>query len=360
MSLAVSAPSASGTPVLSGQASGAAATAANQAPTRSRAFLVPRLPAVAPTVALGFSVAITRARPVIVPTYVDGTGATVPVTIAEQWKTRTLQRTTSGLTFTRTFLIHGSRDPATVVNVGPQVGDFDDVLTAFFVTDRKDTIYGGGGGEGDIVQAVVTYTLPGPSFTQTQQATLSYDFGAESEHVDSALVQEHYNSDALRIGNLINVTDDAVQGVEINAPILEFAEEHYFSQTVFSPSFRRTIRDCLQKTNQAPFREWAAGEVLFTGASARKQGVQWYVTFQFRVRRNIAAISYDLYDLKGNVTNFQVDKRGWEYLWVDSIHLPITATGTGLISVVPHGVHVAQVYDEIDFAVLGIGTDPIA
>ncbi len=364
MSLAVSAPSVSGTPFITAQGSGTAALRTPTPPARSGYFAPWPLPAVVPTVDIGIAFSITRARPVVVPTYVASDGTRKPITITEQWKTRTLQRNTSGLTFTRTFLITGSRDPAEVVNLGPQVGDFDDVLTAFFVTDRKDTIYSAGGasgagGDADIIQAVVTYTLPGPQFSQTQQATLAYDFGAETEHVDNALEQEHYNSDAIRINDLINVTDDAVQGLDINAPILEFTEERYFTATKFSPSFKRTLLDCQQKTNSAPFREWAAGEVLLVGVRAQKQGVQWYVTFQFRVRRNVANIPFTLYSASnpGQTEDFSVDKKGWQYLWVDSIHQQIP--GQNYVSVVPHGVHVATVYDEVDFAVLGIGTDQI-
>ena len=357
MAYVVSALDASGTPVLVGQRTRSEPT---WRPRSSSAYLAPvGPPPVTAAGAIGLQVAITLARGSAWPTYTTPDGQVVGVTIAEKQQSRQLKATQDGMQLTRLFLIHGSCDPSAVKDVGPQVGDQDDVLADFYVEDRTAVWFANGGGEADIVLVTCTYSQPHSpqNGSAGSEGTFGYDFGGESEHIDRARAQVHYGGDAERISDLINVTDEEVQGLEINSPILAVTEEHVFTEAEFTPAFRRTLRDHLQKTNAAEFREFAIGEVLFEGASARKQAKRWYVTFQFRVRRNESAIAFTVYTTAGVASPQTVVKLGWQYLWVESIRLPYSSNGK--IKVVPRAVHVATVYDSVDFAVLGIGTDPL-
>jgi hypothetical protein len=357
MSYAVSALDASGTPVLVAQKS--AAGRRRQRIASQYAAPVGPVPVTA-TATLGLQLAVTLSRGSIWPTYQTSDGQLLPVTFAEKAASRQLKATTDGQQLTRVFLVHGTDDPAAAKDIGPKVGDLDDVLPTFICEDRTAVWFASGGEVANIVQITCTYSNAGapPSGGSGQEPTFSYDFGAESEHVDRALAQVHYGGTPERVGDLINVTDEEVQGTEINAPILDLVEEHIFSEAEFSPSMRRALRDHMQKTNSAAWREFAIGEALFVGASARKQSKRWYVTFQFRIRRNEESLAFTVYSKRGIAQPQSVVKLGWQYLWVESIRLPGAADPTK-IRIVPHAVHVATVYDSVDFSLLGIGSDPL-
>jgi hypothetical protein len=357
MAYVVSALDAGGTPVLVAQRTRSEPSWRPILRNRSIALIGP--PPITETAELGLQFAITLARAAVWPTYTTDDGQVVGVYYAEKHQTRQLKATQDGMQLTRVFLIHGVYDPALCKDIGPQVGDQDDVLEDFYVEERTAAPYAAGKGAADIVLLTCTYSQPHSpqSGGAGSEGTFAYEFGSESEHIDQALAQVHYGGDAERISDLINVTDDEVQGLEINAPILDVTEEHIFTEAEFTPAIRRTLRDHLQKTNAAEFREFAIGEVLFVGASARKQAKRWYVTFQFRVRRNADAIAFTVYSTAGVASSQTVVKRGWQYLWVESIRLPYSTNAK--IKVVPRAVHVATVYDSVDFDVLGIGTDPL-
>jgi hypothetical protein len=99
--------------------------------------------------------------------------------------------------------------------------------------------------------------------------------------------------------------------------------------------------------NNAAFKGFAAGEVLFLGASGSKRGEEdWEITFRFAASPNRA--------------NFQVgpitvaSKKGWKYLWVRYADAE-DATAKVLVkrSV---AAYVEKVYPEGNFAGLGIGS----
>ena len=356
MSYAISAADAGGTPVVTAQRSG---LARRRASLRSRYLSPFGPPPVTASATATLQLVIGRAHAAVVPTYVDADGNTQAAEIAEKARSRSLKTTSDGTSLTRRFLVHGTSDPMQVRDMGPQIGDVDAEFPTFLVSDRQAETYATGGGHSDAVLITVTYQQPGQPQRSGSGSELgfSYEYGSESEHIDRALAQVHYGNDGQRVSDLINVTDDEVQGLDINSPVLDFSEEHVFTEREFSPSFRRSFRDHLQKTNAAPFREWDTGEVLFVGASARKSSKFWYVTFQFRVRRNRDSIPITVYSKRGVASTQDVLKRGWQYLWIETIRLPASAGAA--IAVRPHAVHVATVYDEVDFAVFGIGTDPL-
>jgi hypothetical protein len=363
MSYVISVADAGGTPVLTMIRSRSEPSRRPQA--RSAYFAPVGPPPITASGAIGLQYAITLSRGSTWPTYTTTDGQQVGVTLAEVHQGRQLKSGQDGFQFIRKFYVHGTYDPAAARDIGPQVGDRDDVLTNFYVEERMAAPYAAGGGEADIVLITCTYSkLGAPSSGGGEsEPTFSYDFGSESEHIDRALAQVHYGDKPRQTADLINVTNDEVQGLEINSPILDVCEEHVFTEAQFSPSMRRALRDHLQKTNEKTFREFAIGEVLFVGASARKQAKRWYVTFQFRVRRNVSDLSFTLWKPFGAAglvftvipSVVSVEKRGWQYLWIESVRM---AQGDS-VRVFPRAVHVATVYDEIDFGVLGIGTDPL-
>ncbi len=132
MSYVINAFDESGTPVLFAQRSGSPEPAAL---ARSRIFFVPgpiiQYASATLTIALA-AVAIADKWP----TFVNGAGSTVPVTLAEKHRSRSLKSTPDGLQYTRTFLIEGTYNPLSCRDIGPQVGDADDEDPNFIVARR--------------------------------------------------------------------------------------------------------------------------------------------------------------------------------------------------------------------------------
>ena len=295
-----------------------------------------------------------------VPTYIDPTtGERTPVTVNEKHRARKMSQSEKGRTYQTQYLIQGTLDPTACDDLGPQIGDSLEGAPGLLCTDRQLTTYGAGGGDGDVVLLDVDYAEPESDSQSTDSdGTFAYEFGAESEHIDTARAQQTYGK-ALREGeaNLINFDGEEVGGVDILSPIIDVTEEHIYTEAEFSPGVRQFVRDHIGKVNAQPFREWAAGEVLFASASASKQARVWRVTFKFRVRRNIVDQEFDLVNDAGGITTEKVSKQGWQYLWV-KIERKSLANKTDLRTA-PVSVHVATVYEAVTFSTLGIGTAPL-
>ncbi|TVQ34117.1 MAG: hypothetical protein EA376_00695 [Phycisphaeraceae bacterium] len=150
-------------------------------------------------------------------------------------------------------------------------------------------------------------------------------------------------------GGAINVTEDGVEGADIVAPAGTFSETHYIADATVNAAYQKALTTLTGKVNNAEFRGYAAGEVLFLGASGQMRGAPgsgspWEITFRFAVSENRTSFSV------GGVSD--IDKEGWELLWVrygdaESEGVPVKK---------PISVHVEQVYEKADFAGLGIGT----
>ena len=81
------------------------------------------------------------------------------------------------------------------------------------------------------------------------------------------------------------------------------------------------------------------------GASGSQKGNDdWEITFKFAASPNVTGIT------KGDIDG--IDKKGWEYLWVQFAD---SESSNKLIKV-PSAVFVERVYDSSDFSLLGIGT----
>lgn len=295
--------------------------------------------------------------------YTDENGADVPIYLAEYYKGRDIQQANRKLKYARVFLIHGTFETTDCLDIGPQIGDLDDVIPTMIVANRKLAWYAQGGGASDIVRLDVDYeTADGPQDQggSEDEGTFSYEFTSESDHVDLAIAQTHTGAQpAAGESLLINLDKLAgtVDGLDIESPVEELTERHPFTEAEFDPSFRQLLRDSVAKVNSVAWREFAIGEVLFSGASAAKTGKNWYVTFRFRIRRGFTQKAFTVYT-NGVAGAVKVDKKGWDYLWVNVIRDKVDGDATKL-QTSPASIHVAQVYETMDFSTLGIGTKPM-
>jgi hypothetical protein len=179
-------------------------------------------------------------------------------------------------------------------------------------------------------RAIDLYTYSGTSQGKSQTITQSYGTTI-------------YGSGAANYGSAINVDQNGVKGVEIGIPGLEFSIEKTMAKNVLSFAYVLTLVNLTYKTNNAAFRDFAQGELLFTGAEFRQSSNgETTVNFKFSASPNRTGLSF------GTITG--VAKKGHEYLWID---YEAWESG-GYVIRRPRGVYVERVYEEGNFALLGI------
>lgn len=154
----------------------------------------------------------------------------------------------------------------------------------------------------------------------------------------------------------IGVTKDGIEGVDLIIPGFNWTETHYLSKAVATWTYLRTVSEMRGTVNSAPFRGFAAGEVLLADFSWAIRGsgdVQ--VSFAFVRIPNKANFAID--------TITGIDKNGHEYLWTfwqDKVETGMVQGEPNPVEVgvvrEPRGVYVEKVYELADFSLLSIGT----
>jgi hypothetical protein len=144
----------------------------------------------------------------------------------------------------------------------------------------------------------------------------------------------------------IGVTRDRVEGCDIFTPKFEFSlTVKTFPMTL---SFMRTLRSAVAKTNDAPWKGFETGEVLYLGVNGQAEPDDlWKLTHKFAVGENLVDVPVS--------PQITVDKGAWQYLWCtyqDAINADRRVQ-------VPVAAYVERVYDATDFNLLRLNP-PIA
>jgi hypothetical protein len=118
-----------------------------------------------------------------------------------------------------------------------------------------------------------------------------------------------------------------------------------FFDAVVDQAYKLTLFNLTGRTNNAVFKGFAAGEVLFLGASGSKRGSNlWEITFRFAASPNVTGLTV------GSITG--IAKSGWDYLWVRYAD----AEDQNVLVKQPIAVYVERMYESGNFAGLLIGT----
>jgi len=184
---------------------------------------------------------------------------------------------------------------------------------------------------------------------QTGDSSFSFDTGGGTQHITQSLATVGaYSVDGPPpdFRGAVGVTRDSVDGVDITVPVYNFTETHYIATGLVTTAYKAALFYLTGQVNNATFRGFAPGEVLFLGASGSKRGPDdWEITYRFAASPNVAGLAV------GDMTG--IAKRGWEYLWVRYEDVEDT-TAMALVKR-PVAVYVEQVYPYGNFAGLGIG-----
>jgi hypothetical protein len=147
----------------------------------------------------------------------------------------------------------------------------------------------------------------------------------------------------------IGVTKDGIEGVEIQVPVLKFTETHQLPASLVNWSYRKDLAALTGHVNDAPWRTFDAGEVMFGGCAGGSQGQDIVeVTFTFYASRNVDDLTV------GSITG--ISKDGWDYLWVE--YEDNHDAAAGLVKN-PIAVHIERVYFTGDFSTLRIPNAPV-
>jgi len=195
---------------------------------------------------------------------------------------------------------------------------------------------------GGVWDASVRYGKKEPK--EPGDSSFSFDTGGGTQHITQSLsTVARYPGGAPDFKGAIGVTHDAVEGADIVVPVYSFAETHYIPTADVTGAYKGALFSLTGRVNNAAFKGFAAGEVLFLGASGSQRGEDdWEISFRFAASPNVTGLAI------GGIGG--IDKKGWEYLWVRYADVE----DANILVKRPFAVYVEKVYESGDFSGLGI------
>jgi hypothetical protein len=184
------------------------------------------------------------------------------------------------------------------------------------------------------------------------ETVYTFETGGSTQHITQSLqtIARHAasGSTAPDFQGAIGVNGDSIDGVDVTVPVFNFTESRRCAGSVVTGAYKLALFNATGKVNNASFRGFAAGEVLFLGASGTKTGIDdWEIAYKFAASPNVASLA-----IGGGIT--VTAKKGWEYLWVRFADTEDTSANAMVKR--PVAAYVEQVYPTADFSTLGIGT----
>lgn len=199
--------------------------------------------------------------------------------------------------------------------------------------------------------AVAEYKNEKKSFPN--QKSLTFDTSGNTVHKTFSIQRVYARSTLYNAipeeGNsaAIGFNGEDIEGVDIETGGFNFSETHPIPDSAMTQAFRKNLSMLSKTINNAPFRGYEAGEVMFKGVRGSKNGDEkWSIVFEFEVIHN--------------QTNFPVGdievpfKKGWDY--IHARYSKKLADGNAAIVPKLLAVYIDQVYEYTDFSLLGIDT----
>lgn len=147
---------------------------------------------------------------------------------------------------------------------------------------------------------------------ETGESSFQFETGGGSQHITQSLGTSRYAPDGETAPNFkgaIGATANSVEGVDITVPQYSFSETHYLPLDAVTDAYTATLFGLTGRVNAGPFRGFAAGEVLFEGASGSQRGEEdWEISYRFAASPNVSSLTI------GEISG--IAKGGWQYLWV--------------------------------------------
>jgi len=203
----------------------------------------------------------------------------------------------------------------------------------------------------DTWKIVVRYEAQEFEQQEEPEPVFSFDTGGGTQHITQSIqTLGRYGPAATdKLGGAIGFDGENVEGVDVTVPVYNFSETHYLPASVVTAGYRVGLFRVTGTVNSGSFRGFAAGEVLFLGASGSRRGTgyddDWEITFKFAAQPNRNDIRV------GDIG--PISKKGWEYLWVQ--YAPEVDNDKKQVIKKPVAAYVEKVYPDGNFGALGIG-----
>ena len=181
--------------------------------------------------------------------------------------------------------------------------------------------------------------------------TISIDTTGGTGKQTEAFTQQKFDAtgedNAREYGTTVNVQNNEPQGVDRVLPALKLnINAKVKSSLIGDPiTYSKTLANLTGSVNNATYLTFAAGELLFLGASGNIVGEDPTLTYTFSASSNLTNWSI------GPITG--VTKNGHDYIWFD--YKSVKDPNSNLKISKPRAAYVAKVYTYADFSVLRIG-----
>lgn len=261
----------------------------------------------------------------------------------------------------RKYIVRGTDDDVTVriavAQSSPVVLDlFLDGTNIIYRQSIDPNPLGGG-----VWDVFVSYSTVFPA----NESSFTFETGGGTAHIERGRgTQSAYWNPALvdkapDTFGVIGFDGESIAGTDIPVPVYHFAETHYFPPTLITGAYKSLLSILTGAVNNATFRDFDRGEVMYLGAGGSKRGAgDWEITFQFAASPNsdkLVSLGIDPLTIPG-ITQPQeeIDKLGWDYLWVR--YEDSTDDVAKKLVKRPLAAYVDRVSYFADFSYLGIGT----
>lgn len=183
----------------------------------------------------------------------------------------------------------------------------------------------------------------------TNTFSISFDISGQSEKIDHSIATVASVAATGSPPNhqgAINVNEDgSIDGTDHIVPKSTYNVTYTFPDSTITTSWIHGIASVVGTTNDATFQGFATRELLLTKVSGQKRADGlWDIAFEFAISINKTGITIG--DCAG------VDKKGWEYLWVQWE----TNVASSNLCKKAKAVFVEQIYYDSTFTTLGIGS----
>jgi len=235
-----------------------------------------------------------------------------------------------------------------------QIGDYQMMVESYSVSHIAD----------DVWDVSVNYVKTGADDDNPLRRTRSFDTGGATAHMTQAIPSATFATGEQRFPpaapdqkGAICVDGERVTGIDIVTPALTWTESYDVPSTYVTATYIKTLAELTGTVNNAIFKSFAAGEVLFVGCSgsqewdSEKGDGPWNLSYKFTASGNCGpSKTYPALTL-GDVTG--VEKDGHDFLWI-TYEAKVDSTTNKLLRV-PKYVYVDKVYRRASFSRLGIG-----
>jgi hypothetical protein len=198
-------------------------------------------------------------------------------------------------------------------DVDPMGGDAWDVIAHYGLVDRTSNVY-------------------------------NLDTSGGNAHITQSLGTSGRYGTAPDLNGAIGFDGERVEGTDVNMRKFAWNEQYRLEKVRFTQSYKLVLFNLTYTVNSSTFRGFAAGQVMFNGATASQQGSHDVeITYYFEASPNLGS------HMVGAIA--VASKLGWEYEWVRYQK----SEADNRLATAPDGVYVERVYAYGNLALLGIG-----